>query len=99
MTKIITPRPQKEIPWMAGMTALKAHHSVPALPAPSGGGRVNAGQRCGMGLHIEMIEAKAFIKFIKDYSLFKNEYLSVNIKLTLHKEMIRSVMSYTRGTW
>jgi hypothetical protein len=45
-------------------------------------------------LHIEMIEAKAFRTFIRVYSLFKSERLSANIKLTLHKALIRSVMTY-----
>jgi hypothetical protein len=46
------------------------------------------------GLHIETIEAKAFRTFIRVYSLFKSERLSANIKLTLHKALIRSVMTY-----
>jgi hypothetical protein len=45
-------------------------------------------------LHIEMTEAKAFLTFIRTYSLFKSERLSANIKLTLHKALIRSVMTY-----
>jgi hypothetical protein len=40
-----------------------------------------------------MIEAKAFRTFIRVYSLFKSERLSANIKLTLHKALIRSVMT------
>jgi hypothetical protein len=43
-------------------------------------------------MHIEMIEAKAFRAFIRIFSLFKSERLSANIKLTLHKALIRSVM-------
>jgi hypothetical protein len=46
-------------------------------------------------LHIEMIEANAFRTFIIVYSLFKSERLSANIKLTHHKALIRSVMTYT----
>jgi hypothetical protein len=42
-----------------------------------------------------MIEAKAFRTFSRVYSLFKSEHLSANIKLTLHKALIRSVMTYT----
>jgi hypothetical protein len=49
-------------------------------------------------LHVEMIEAKAFRTFIRLYSLFKSERLSVNIKLTLHKALIRSVISYAIPT-
>jgi hypothetical protein len=50
-------------------------------------------------LHIETIEAKAFITFIRLYSLFKSERLSVNIKLPLHKALIRSVMAYACPAW
>jgi hypothetical protein len=50
-------------------------------------------------LHIEMIGAKAFRTFIRIYSLFKSEQLSANIKLTLHKALIRSVMTYACPTW
>jgi hypothetical protein len=45
-------------------------------------------------LHIEIIEAKAFRTFIRIYSLLKSERLSANIKLTLYKALIRSVMTY-----
>jgi hypothetical protein len=47
----------------------------------------------------EMIEAKAFRTFIRISSLFKSERLSTNIKLTLHKALIRSVMTYTCPAW
>jgi hypothetical protein len=40
-------------------------------------------------LHIEMIETKAFRTIIRIYSLFENERLSANIKLTLHKVLNR----------
>jgi hypothetical protein len=43
-------------------------------------------------LHIEMIEAKVFRTFIRLYSLFKNERFSANIKLTLHKVLIRLML-------
>jgi hypothetical protein len=46
-----------------------------------------------------MIEAKAFRTFIRIYSLFKNEPLSANIRLTHHKALIRSVMTYTCPAW
>jgi hypothetical protein len=46
-----------------------------------------------------MIEAKAFRTFITLYSLFKSERLSANIKLTLHKALIRSVMTYASPAW
>jgi hypothetical protein len=45
-------------------------------------------------LYIQMIDAKTFRTFIRIYSLLKNERLSSNIKLTLHKSLIRSVMAY-----
>jgi hypothetical protein len=50
-------------------------------------------------LQIEMIEAKAFWTFIRIYSLFKSERLSVNITLTLHKAQIRSGMTYACPAW
>jgi hypothetical protein len=50
-------------------------------------------------LHIEMIEAKAFRTFIKIYPLFKSEQLSTNIKLTLHKALIRPAMTYACPAW
>jgi hypothetical protein len=40
-----------------------------------------------------MTEAKAFRTFIRIYSLFKNKRLSANLKLALHKALIRSVMT------
>jgi hypothetical protein len=46
-----------------------------------------------------MIEAKAFRTFIRIYFLFKSKGLSTNIKLTLHKALIRSVMTYACPTW
>jgi hypothetical protein len=54
---------------------------------------VNFDKRITWRLHIEMIEAKAFRAFIRVYSLFKSECLSTNVKLTLYKAMIRSVMT------
>jgi hypothetical protein len=49
--------------------------------------------------HIEMIEAKAFRAFITTYTLFKSKILSTNIKLTLHKALIRSVINYACPIW
>jgi hypothetical protein len=51
-------------------------------------------KRIAWRLHIKMIEAKAFRTFITVYSLFKSERLSANIKLTLHKALIISLMTY-----
>jgi hypothetical protein len=45
-------------------------------------------------LHIKVIEAKAFRTFIRIYSIFKIERLTANIKLNLHKALIRLVMIY-----
>jgi hypothetical protein len=50
-------------------------------------------------LHIEMIEAKAFRTIIRIYTIFKSERLSTNIKLTLHKPLIRSIMTYAFPAW
>jgi hypothetical protein len=50
-------------------------------------------------LHIEMTEAKIFRTFIRVYLLFKSERLSANIKLTLHKALIRSIMTYACPAW
>jgi hypothetical protein len=46
-----------------------------------------------------MIEAKAFRTFIRIYTPFKSERLSANIKLTLHKTLITSVMTYACPAW
>jgi hypothetical protein len=43
-------------------------------------------------LHIERIEVKAFRTFNRLYSLFTSERLHANIKLTLLKTLISSVM-------
>jgi hypothetical protein len=50
-------------------------------------------------IHTEMIEAKAFRIFLTIYSQFKSEHLRSNIKLTLHKALIRSVMTYACPAW
>jgi hypothetical protein len=55
---------------------------------------VIVGKRMTWRLHTEMIESKAFRTFIRIYSLFKSKRLSANIKLTLHKALIRSVITY-----
>jgi hypothetical protein len=49
--------------------------------------------------HIEMIEARAFRIFITVYSLFKSNRLSSNIKLTLHKALIKSIITYVSPAW
>jgi hypothetical protein len=59
---------------------------------------MNFVKRITWKLHIEMTEAKAFRIFIRIYSLFKNERLRANIKLTLHKAPIRSIITYACPT-
>jgi hypothetical protein len=49
--------------------------------------------------HIKMTEAKVFRTFIRTNSLFKSERLRANIKPTLHKAFIRSVMAYDCPAW
>jgi hypothetical protein len=46
-----------------------------------------------------MIEAKAFKTFIRIYSLFKSERLSANIKLTLYKTLVRSIITSACPVW
>jgi hypothetical protein len=50
-------------------------------------------------LHTEKIETKSLRTFIRLYSLFKSERLNAKIKLTLHKALIRSVMTYACPAW
>jgi hypothetical protein len=49
--------------------------------------------------HITTIKTKAFRIFFRACSLFKSERLSANIKLTLHKALIRSLVTYACSTW
>jgi hypothetical protein len=44
--------------------------------------------------HIEWTVAKALRTYVRTYSLFKNEHLRKNIKLTLYKALTRSVTTY-----
>jgi hypothetical protein len=46
-----------------------------------------------------MIEGKAFRTFIRIYSLLKRERLNTNIKLTLHKALNKSIMTYACPPW
>jgi hypothetical protein len=46
-----------------------------------------------------MIEAQTFTTFIRLYSLLKCKSLRDNIKVTLHKALIRSVMTYACPAW
>jgi hypothetical protein len=45
------------------------------------------------------ITTKAFRTFLRLYPLFKSERISTNINLTLHKDLIGSVMTYASPTW
>jgi hypothetical protein len=46
-----------------------------------------------------MTEVKAFRIYITNYSLFKIDRLRANIKLILHKALIRSVLTYACPVW
>jgi hypothetical protein len=50
-------------------------------------------------MEIAHTETKASRTFIRIYSLFKSERLSANMKLTLHKALIRSVMTCACPAW
>jgi hypothetical protein len=54
---------------------------------------------CIWRLHIEMTEDMTFRTYIRVYSLFTCDRLSANIKLTLHKAIITSVMNYDSPAW
>jgi hypothetical protein len=60
---------------------------------------VASDERMTWKLHIEKILAKAFRTFIRLYSLFKSERINANIKLTLHKALIRSILTYACPAW
>jgi hypothetical protein len=57
------------------------------------------GKKATWRLLTEMIKAKAFRTFIRIYCAFKSERLSTNIKETLHKALIRVIMTYVCPTW
>jgi hypothetical protein len=60
---------------------------------------VNFDRRITWRLHIEMTKAKAFRTCIRIYTLFKSERLCANIKLTLHKALIKTLMTYACPAW
>jgi hypothetical protein len=60
---------------------------------------VNFDRKISWRHDIERAEAKAFRTFLNTYSLFKSECLSANIKLTLYKALIRSIMTYACPAW
>jgi hypothetical protein len=45
-------------------------------------------------LRIEIVTTKAYKTFMRLYSLFKSNRLNTNSKLALHKDLIRSIMTY-----
>jgi hypothetical protein len=56
-------------------------------------------KRIAWRLNTEMIETKDSRSFIRLYSLFRSERQSANIKLTLHKALISSVMTHACRAW
>jgi hypothetical protein len=50
-------------------------------------------------LLVEIIDAKVFGTFIRFYSLFKSDRLSANVKQSLHKALIKSIMTYACPAW
>jgi hypothetical protein len=52
-----------------------------------------------LGVIFVMTEANAFRIFITAYTLLKIERLCANIKLTLHRLLIRSVLTYACPAW
>jgi hypothetical protein len=50
-------------------------------------------------LHIEKTSTKALGTYIRTYSIFKSKHLSANIKVILHRALIRSIMTYACPTW
>jgi hypothetical protein len=57
------------------------------------------GKKMTCRLRIETVVTKAFKTFIRLHSLFKSERLSTNLKLTIHKTLIMSVMTYACPAW
>jgi hypothetical protein len=50
-------------------------------------------------LRIERTRAKAPGTYIRTYSLFKAEYLSINIKLIPYEALIKSIIVYACSAW
>jgi hypothetical protein len=48
---------------------------------------------------IERTAVKALAIYIRTYSLLKNEHLCINIKLTLYKALIRSIIVHACPAW
>jgi predicted PP-loop superfamily ATPase len=49
--------------------------------------------------HIDFVVTRALRAFLKIYSLLKSEKLSIISKMTLHKALIRSRLTYACPTW
>jgi hypothetical protein len=49
--------------------------------------------------HIERTLAKALRMYVRTYSLFRSVRLGTDMKLTVYKALIRSVMTYACPTW
>jgi hypothetical protein len=49
--------------------------------------------------YIERTAAKALVTYIKTYSLFRIERLSINIKVIRYKALFRSIIVYAYPTW
>jgi hypothetical protein len=50
-------------------------------------------------LHIETVATEAYGSFIRLYSLFKSDRISTNSRLTFHKALIMSIMTYVWPAW
>jgi hypothetical protein len=50
-------------------------------------------------LHTKRIEAEALRTFIRLYPLFRSEQPNANIKVTLHKAVFRSALTYACLAW
>jgi hypothetical protein len=50
-------------------------------------------------LYRERTVAKALRTYLRTYSLFQNERLRTDTKFTLHKTLIRSVITHACPTW
>jgi hypothetical protein len=82
-------------------------HAVIGLYTPSCGGAGAGVQRNipfvnsvkYLGVTHREGRSQGLQNIIRLYSLFKSERLSANIKLTLHKAPIRSVMTYVCSSW
>jgi hypothetical protein len=61
--------------------------------------RITFDRRMTCRTHIDLIVTKALRTFLKIYSLLKSEKLSIRTKMTLHKALISSKLTYAWPTW